>query len=152
MKPIIRKATLEDLPILLQFEQDIITVERPYDETLQKGHINYYDIRELMESEYAEVIVAEVDAEVVGSAYAKQNQASSYLDHEYYAYLGFMFVKPAFRGQGINGLIIDQLYNWAKANNLQEVRLEVYSDNDAAIRAYEKVGFQKHMITMRTRI
>ncbi|MFK7949097.1 MAG: GNAT family N-acetyltransferase [Saprospiraceae bacterium] len=152
MKPTIRKATLEDLPILLQFEQGIITAERPYDETLRKGHINYYDIQALIESKQAEVIVAEIDGEVVSSAYAKRKKSLPYLDHEYHAYLGFMFVKPSFRGQGINRLIIDRLYDWAKANDLREIRLEVYDGNDAAIRAYEKAGFKKNLIMMRTRI
>jgi len=27
--------------------------------------------------------------------------------------------------------------------------LDVYNDNSAALRAYEKAGFQRHMITMR---
>jgi hypothetical protein len=37
---------LEDLNILLEFEQGIIT-ERPYDPTLQEGKINY-DIRKMI--------------------------------------------------------------------------------------------------------
>ena len=152
MKPIIRIAKPEDLPTLLQFEQGIITVERPFDTTLRKGHINYYDIEALMESKGAEVIVAEVNGEVVGSAYVKLKKALPYLDHEDYAYLGFMFVKPVFRGQGINKLIIERLYDWAKANDLREVRLEVYEENAAAIHAYDKAGFKKHMVLMRTRI
>jgi hypothetical protein len=43
----IREAELEDLNILLEFEQGIIT-ERPYDPTLQEGKINYYDIRKMI--------------------------------------------------------------------------------------------------------
>ncbi|MGB5500466.1 MAG: GNAT family N-acetyltransferase, partial [Maribacter sp.] len=30
-----------------------------------------------------------------------------------------------------------------------EIRLTVYDENHAAIRAYEKVGFKKHIIEMR---
>jgi hypothetical protein len=39
----INRAELEDLNILLEFEQGIITAERPYDPTRRK--INYYDIQ-----------------------------------------------------------------------------------------------------------
>jgi hypothetical protein len=45
MNPLkIRKAKLEDLNTLLEFEQGIITAERPYDPTLKQGTISYYNI------------------------------------------------------------------------------------------------------------
>ena len=44
MNTIVRKATLNDLPTLLQFEQDLIKVERPMNPTIKEGAINYYDI------------------------------------------------------------------------------------------------------------
>lgn len=40
----IRKAQLSDLATLLEFEQGIITAERPYDPTLKEEKIHYYDI------------------------------------------------------------------------------------------------------------
>ena len=42
----IRKATLEDLPYLLKFEQGIIAAERPFDETLVSEKFHYYDLAE----------------------------------------------------------------------------------------------------------
>jgi hypothetical protein len=47
----IREAELEDLNILLEFEQGIITAERPYDPT-KEGKINYYDIRKMIIAEH----------------------------------------------------------------------------------------------------
>jgi hypothetical protein len=38
---IIRKATIDDLPVLLQFEQGIISAERPFDSTLLPDPISY---------------------------------------------------------------------------------------------------------------
>ena len=40
----IRKALLSDLATLLEFEQGIIAAERPYDPTLKKEKIQYYNI------------------------------------------------------------------------------------------------------------
>jgi RimJ/RimL family protein N-acetyltransferase len=148
----IRTATKADLPTLLEFEQGIITVERPFDETLKEGSITYYDIEGFISSENVEVIVAVAGTEIVSSAYGKIKTASPYLNHEQYAYLGFMFTKPEYRGRGINKMIIERLNDWAKSKNLKEVRLDVYSDNESAIRAYKKAGFKKHMVTMRIEI
>lgn len=145
----IRPATLEDLPILYDFEQGIITAERPFDPTLKPGHINYYDLKALIESDLASVILAEDRGQIVASGYAKILGASEFLAHDSYAYLGFMFVKPEFRGKGIITDILDELKSWSKSKGISEVRLEVYDDNDPAIRAYEKAGFKKHMVEMR---
>lgn len=144
-----RKATLKDLDILLDFEQNIIKAERPFDATLKDGHINYYDIAYMIGAAHIEVVVAESGGEIVGSGYARIQDAKIYLKHEKYAYLGFMYVKPEHRGKGVNKMIIDALKNWSVAQNVTEFRLEVYNDNLPAIKAYEKVGFKKHMITMR---
>tara|TARA_R110001583_G_scaffold123082_1_gene274380 strand:- start:1976 stop:2452 length:477 start_codon:yes stop_codon:yes gene_type:complete len=148
----LRKAILNDLPILLEFEQGIITTERPYDETLKTGHLTYYDIKAMIESCETEVIVAMFENEIVGSAYASIRESKPYLKHEHYAYLGFMFVSPKYRGRGINQKIIDELKIWAQSRNIYEVRLDVYNNNHSAIRAYEKAGFKKHLINMRMEI
>lgn len=148
----VRPAHLEELPTLLEFEQGIITFERPFDPTLANDPISYYDIKEMIGSENAEVIVAVVDDKIVASAYAKIVEAKPYFKHSQYAYLGFMFVKPDFRGRGINRKIIENLNLWAKSKNLTEVRLQVYDENDSAVRAYEKAGFKKYMVTMRMEI
>ncbi len=148
-KFVVRSATLEDLSTLLKFEQGIIKAERPMDPTLAPDPISYYDISELINSEDAEVIVVEYDFKIVASGYAKIKKALDYLNHEFYSYLGFMYTLPDFRGKGVNKLIVEGLRNWSVAKGIKEIRLTVYDDNVAAIKAYEKVGFKKHLIEMR---
>ena len=63
--------------------------------------------------------------------------------------MGFMYVLPAHRGKGVNQKIIDTLKDWSIAQNVTEFRLQVYNDNQPAVKAYEKVGFTKLMIEMR---
>lgn len=148
-KVIVRNATLDDLAVLLEFEQGVISAERPFDSTLKEDPIVYYDLRALILNEEASVVVAEINGKVVGSGYALIKPARHYLDHEYYSYLGFMFTLPDFRGKGINTKIIENLRQWSVSKGLKEIRLTVYDENHAAIRAYEKVGFKKHIIEMR---
>jgi len=150
MEPItVRTATLDDLNTLLEFEQGIIHAERPFDPTLKEGHINYYDLGELIVSPDAEVIVAVSGNEIVGSGYALIVDSKPYLKHPQHAYLGFMYVKPEYRGQGIVQTVIKALQQWSGSRGIREFRLEVYADNAPAIRAYEKIGFVKHMVEMR---
>jgi len=145
----VRKAKLEDIEVLFAFEQGIIEFERPFDPTLAEDPITYYDLKELIRSEDAEVVVVEYNSQIVASGYAKTKQALPYLNHKKYAYLGFMYTAVNFRGKGLNRLVIDSLRLWSASKGLTEIRLTVYDDNNTAIRAYEKVGFKKHLIEMR---
>jgi len=144
-----RSASIKDLDALLDFEQGVITAERPFDPTIRKGSIRYYDLEELILSEEAEVIVIEYQNMIVASGYALIKKARHYLDHEEYSYLGFMYTHPDFRGRGLNKMVVDALSKWSEARGISEIRLTVYNDNAPAIKAYEKVGFKKHIIEMR---
>jgi RimJ/RimL family protein N-acetyltransferase len=152
MDYIVRKANLTDLSVLLDFEQEIIEVERPMDPTLLDGRISYYDISELITSENSEVFVVEIDTKIVASGYAKIMEDKPYLEHDKQGYLGFMFVPEEFRGRGFNKLVLDALMSWCKDRGVFEIRLDVYDMNQAALRAYEKAGFKKHLINMRMNI
>jgi RimJ/RimL family protein N-acetyltransferase len=144
-----REARLEDLEVLLEFEQGIITFERPFDLTLKDEKISYYDIKAMILSKDVFVAVAVNGDEVVGSGYARIETADPYLKHKRFAYLGFMYVKENSRGKGVNGLVVEALNTWIRLQGIDEVRLDVYYENPGAIRAYEKVGFKKLLINMR---
>lgn len=149
MNPKVRKATLSDLPTLLEFEQGVINAERPMDPTIKDGDISYYDISELLTNNESDVFVVEMNNEIVACGYAKIKDDRHYLKHSKIGYLGFMFVPEKYRGKGLNKLIVDVLLKWCKERDIFEIRLDVYDQNPSAIKAYEKVGFKKHMIAMR---
>lgn len=146
---LVRVATNEDLKTLLKFEQGVILAERPFDPTLDDDPITYYDLEELILSEDAQVVVVTYCTKIVASGYALKKKARPYLNHEFYSYLGFMYTHPDYRGKGLNALIIEELKIWSKKNGLNEIRLTVYDENMPAIKAYEKIGFRKHIIEMR---
>ena len=145
----IRKASMNDLIQLLVFEQDLIKTERPFDSTLKPDPINYYDLKSLLTSPLAEVVVAETDNKIIASGYARIDKSKPFLKHSHHAYLGFMYVVPEYRGQGINKRIVDALKDWAASQNITEFSLEVYYDNASAIKAYEKIGFSRYILEMR---
>lgn len=146
----IRPATKNDLSVLLQFEQGIIEAERPFNSTLNDGEIHFYDLQKLMESEKAQVVVAEVDNEIIGSGYAVIKQEIDwFVKHTQFSYLGFMYVRPAHRGKGVNKAIIERLIEWSWGKGVHEIRLQVLDGNFVAKKAYQKLGFKGHMLEMR---
>lgn len=144
----IRVATAADLPQLLAFEQAIILAERPFDPCLADDPISYYDLAALLDDPLTEVLVATQNEELLGSGYAQIRDSKNYLTHKRHAYLGFMYVKPAFRGRGINQMILHALKAWALEQGIMHMSLTVYPENTAAIRAYEKAGMQGSLLEM----
>lgn len=146
----IRPATLDDLPILLTFEQGIVTAERPFDPTLKPEGVSYYDLGDFIKADDVEVAVAVLGDELIGSGYAriKEHARPNFTPHRY-AFLGFMYVKPEHRGKGVIQMILDYLKGWAKSQGLTEMRLQVYDENESAVKAYEKKGFSKLLTEMR---
>ncbi|MCC9063396.1 GNAT family N-acetyltransferase [Flavobacterium piscisymbiosum] len=148
----IRSAKNSDLPKLAKFLQVLVDAERPFDPTLKTGEIFYYDIQELILDQKTEVLVVDYNSEVIGCGYAQIREANEYEQHEVFGYLGFMFVDEEFRGKGISNLLLNDLKKWILNQGINEVRLQVYDENESAVRAYEKAGFKKLTTMMRCNI
>ncbi len=146
----IRSANKNDLGVLLEFEQEIIMAERPFNTTLKEGEIHFYDLRQLINDENAKVVVAQIDNEIIGSGYAEiRDEIDAFVKHTRFAYLGFMYVRPAYRGRGVVKAIIENLNEWSVSKGINEIRLKVYDENATAKKAYQKLGFKSHMLEMR---
>lgn len=145
----IRPASPSDIPQLLALEQGVITAERPFARNLKSGDISYYNLEQLIADNKAELLVAEREGQLIGSGYAKIVESKPHFKHQYFCYLGFMYVDPEYRGMGINRQLIEALMEWSKSQGVYELSLDVYCENTAAIHAYEKVGFSKNLVQMR---
>jgi len=62
---------------------------------------------------------------------------------EPYGELKRMYVRPQFRGQGLGGILLNHLVEYARQQNVYVLRLETGIYQTAAIRLYERWGFQR---------
>jgi GNAT superfamily N-acetyltransferase len=145
----IRPTTLNDLETLLEFEQGVVAAEKPLDTFLGTGKLTYYNIPELINEINTHFVVAVSNQELVGSGYIKIEESNSYHKNPKHGYVGFIFVKPSFRGKKISTLVLESLKIWAKEKDLKELRLDVYSNNSNAIKSYDSFGFTKSLVNMR---
>ena len=60
-----------------------------------------------------------------------------------YGELKRMYVRPAFRGRGYGGLMLDHLANFARSRGVGLLRLETGIHQAAAIALYEHAGFRR---------
>jgi GNAT superfamily N-acetyltransferase len=145
----LRLAQPDDLPILLEFEQGVIEEERSYNDSIKSTNVHYYDLCDLLADPNTSLQLVEHDGRVVGCGYAQLRPSESAFVHDKHAFLGFMYVEPGVRGQGINKMIIESLISWSKDRGVYDFYLEVYVGNRAAIRAHEKVGFTSELVEMK---
>lgn len=144
-----REATLADMAALLQFEQGVIEAERLFDPTIKPHPTKYYDLELMISAPHIHLVVAELNGEPIGSGYARIQDSRLFLSPPQHCYLGFMYVLPQHRGKGVNNRIMQALKDWSVSKGITELQLEVYYENTAAVKAYEKSGFSKSMIQMR---
>lgn len=147
-----RAATTEDIAQLLELEQLVVEAERPFNSQIKTGRPKYYDLPALIQQDNSYLLVAEDEHQIVATGYATIRASKVSLQHERDAYLGFMYVAHKYRGQGLNQQVINKLMEWAQQQGVNDFYLDVYAQNQAAIRAYEKLGFEASMVEMKLRL
>lgn len=145
----IRAATADDVVGLRDCEQGVVSAERPMNDDLNPGLIQYYDIEALIASADSEMLVVESAGKIVGCGHATIKQSADYFFHDRHAYLGLLYVAPDQRGKGLIQRVMDALVAWSRSKGVTSYYLDVYPQNASAIRAYEKYGFRPNMMEMK---
>lgn len=139
----IRESVLDDAEQLIEHKL-IVTKENPDTlATLIENH--YISINEQEETiantgpnDYKRVAV--VDGKIVGIINMKQDLRKKF---EHIAQFGIS-VQKEYAGMGIGSSLIENALKFAKNNEIiEKVMLTVFSNNEGAIRLYERFGFKK---------
>jgi len=145
----IRKATLADIGTLRQFEQGLIAAERAFSPLLKPDPVAYYNLEAMLTDPQVVFVVAVLANALIACGFARIEKTKPYNRPEQQAYLGMMYVEPQHRGKGVNGLIVAALKEMVEQRGVTELCLEVFSENEPAIKAYQKAGFRAHIVQMR---
>lgn len=81
-------------------------------------------------------LVAELNGEAIGLAWSRMDSADPRLAHVYQ-----MWVDPAHRRHGAARLLMETILDWARANSVSTLELDVTCINVAATRLYRAMGF-----------
>ncbi|GIU53069.1 GNAT family N-acetyltransferase [Shewanella sp. KT0246] len=149
---IYRRATLADKNVLLNLEQKVVEAERPFNSIIKSVGATYYDLDSLLTQENSMLMVAVDGNSIIATGYVQIRASKKSLKHIEHGYIGFMYVAAEYRGLGLNKLIMDELIHWSTKRGVFDFYLDVYAKNDAAIKAYKKVGFEASMVEMKLHI
>lgn len=97
-------------------------------------------IRKFIEQENSLFLVAVHAGEIIGNIDVTGNQRAM-MKHT--AMIGMGMLK-AWRRSGLGTLFMEQVLQWAQCNPvLEQLWLEVYAENEAALQLYRKAGFEE---------
>ena len=57
------------------------------------------------------------------------------------AYVFLLYVETSHRRQGLGTALMQHAHRWAKEQNYQQINLQVFEDNTAALNLYQKMGY-----------
>jgi len=98
-------------------------------------------VKEGLAQERSLLLVAKSNNKIVGFAYATLFREYPLEVSEPFAAVNDLYVLPDFRGRGIGRKLLNECLNRIKEKGFSAVMLNVLSEDKAAIKLYEKLGF-----------
>ena len=139
-QPIIRQATEEDVPVILELVNHEIlhtTANYSYEPNTLEVQMGWF--RNLKRGGFP-ILVATIEGQVVGygtySAFAKRAGYRFTVEHSVY-------INNDFHGRGIGRQLIEELIRIAKAENRHAIIARIDTQNEGSIHFHEKMGFTK---------
>lgn len=151
----IRKATQSDIPQISSLYEQFFSYNALQQPTFYKPAIeNGTYPKSVIESEKAALFICVASEQVVGFIHVAKDTTPPFpcfVPYEFASIID-LFVAPKFRKQGIGTKLIHICKEWAKAQKLNYLELNVLTENKNATRLYEKVNFRAVSSIMRCKI
>ena len=132
----IKRAEPADVPLILEFIQDLATYERLRDScfaTEEKLHATLFS-----DDPAAEVIIASIQGKPLGFALFFRNYSTFLAQRG--IYLEDLFVKPEARGKGVGFALLSELARIAIERDCGRLEWAVLDWNQLAIDFYKRIG------------
>ena len=149
----IRSAELRDIPALGRLLYEVHKVHSDVRPDLFKAGARKYtdgQLEEILQSGERPVFVAEQDGQVAGDAFCipKQLVGDRSMTDVRTLHIDDLCVDEAARGKHIGTKLYDFVLDFAKRQGYYNVTLNVWADNKAAVKFYEKIGLRVQKIGM----
>ena len=144
----IRLATPEDIRALAMLEQELVCTDAPGDPYLVRTkplHDLEGQFREVLTREWGLCLIAAQDREVVGYLTGSTKNSPEWRPvaaTEIHA----LYIKEAFRGQGIGTRLVDAFVHWSRERGVEVVALGAFASNPRALQFYQRAGFRATII------
>lgn len=144
----IRRATISDIPLLIEMTDEIQALHAKARPDLfvypqDPAALGRY-FTDVLASENNHVLLLEAEGRIAGHLYAEIKRApATPFGHPFdYLYIHQFGVRAGVQGRGLGQTLMAAASELARGNGLREMRLDYWSFNEQARRFYAKGGFR----------
>ncbi|MDY4010519.1 MAG: GNAT family N-acetyltransferase [Fusobacterium gastrosuis] len=138
----IRKVEVSDYKELLDFMKIVMGETDYLSRSSDEFKMTYEDEKKFLEevkaSDVSEMFIAFYQGKQVGNIIFRGNELKR---ARHYGNIGISVLKE-YWGNNIGSKLIDRIIEWAKENGIKKINLEVFENNERAIKLYERKGFK----------
>ena len=150
----IRRANLTEVNkvVLLwkAFMNDPLAIDEPIPTHEENEKKQSQFIGELIREDPQQVLVAEKEGELIGYvAYQVEQKAPVEMSRKR-SFIHDLYVSPSHRGRGVGRSLLQACLNHLIDAGPRQVRIAVWVRNAGAIQLYRKMGFNDHLMVMKT--
>lgn len=152
----IREARLPaDEPAILSFIDGLQDYEAAFEPDRRRDPDfaveHWREVQHRCAEKHGVMLIAEDDGKPVGWAFAHDQNAELFVvvPERRHGYLAEIFLLPQARGKGLGRALIAACEDWARGRGHKLLTIGVLAKNPGAIRAYEGVGYEPYIVTMR---
>lgn len=147
---IIRKAVKEDTKTIDYLLTLLIKDEKKYDDNIDENFIVQHFYENYIDDPNKYIIVAEEENKIIGYLYGYQKNDETL--HNKIAVLDALYIEEIYRKKGVASSLISSFKTWCLESGIQEVEVNVLSQNLKAKNLYIKHHFVTIKETMHTKI
>lgn len=148
----IRKATINDLKTIQDFNYELFKKENGYDNSL---NINwpYEDGKEYFMSEINnQFVYVALDNNVIIGYLDGAIRKPFPVFKSKRAILENMIVDERYRNKGIGTILINHFKKWCQENDVEEIIVDIYAANNQGINFYKNNGFDNYQVQLRNKL
>lgn len=142
----VRRATISDLDVVVELRLALL---REYAEHPVYGRLRPDAARRArpifamqLDSDSETVLLAETGGEAVGLVRCIEMISSPLLEPDRYCYLSSVYVRPAWRRQGVLSALFERAVSWCRGRGMTEMRLHNVGSRESTAAAWDALGFE----------
>lgn len=146
----VRQATEGDFPVLMRMCEKLAILQEPWRVFTPRSNLSE-DMERRFHADLADpdalLVVAEREGRIVGMAEGHLHKPSM-MSEELAVELGSVYVEPEHRERGVARALTADVARFAGERGVDRITLKTFAQNEEALVAWERLGFQPRMVQM----
>jgi ribosomal protein S18 acetylase RimI-like enzyme len=152
----IRRAELQDLKELVEFEKKISSMHGKLDKFYEESGSTEREKKKFLsghlKSRDSLVLVAEENGKIIGYILSYITKRPKIFKEKMSGHISSIYILERYQNKGVAKSLLEETYKWFKKRKIQWVELSVHTKNKSGIKFWEKSRFKTTILRMRRKL